>query len=92
MLPEASLLFAIFKQIILDYIKLDPDSDCVSADYFKSEGEDFKVTEDIIYNGQPVYFNDLIFTFDDLCLLFKDTLSMSPYKLKKQIAKKSIEY
>jgi hypothetical protein len=92
MLPEASLLFAIFKQTILDYIKLDPDSDCVSADYFKSEGEDYKVAEDIIYKNQPIYFNDLIFTFDDLCFLFKDILSMSPTKLKKAIAKKSIEY
>jgi hypothetical protein len=92
MSPEASLLFAIFKQIMLDYMKLDPDSDCVSADYFESEADDYQVAENIIFYKQPIYFGGLVLTFDDLVELFQDTVGLTPKKLKQQIVRNSIEY
>lgn len=92
MTPEANLLFAIFKQTILDYIKLDPDSDCISADFFESEGDDFKTAEDIIFNGAKIYYGELIFTFNDLCDLFKDVIRLTPKQLRKQINDKAIHF
>ena len=92
MSPEANLLFNIFKQTILDYIKLDPDSDCISADFYESEGEDYKTAEDIIFNGQKIYYGSLIFSFDDLCYLFRDVLRLTPRQLRKQIIEKSIHF
>lgn len=92
MTPEANLLFAIFKQTILDYIKLDPDSDCISADFFESEGDDFKTAEDIIFNGAKIYYGELIFTFNDLCDLFKDIIRLTPKQLRKQINNKAIHF
>lgn len=92
MTPEANLLFAIFKQTILDYIKLDPDSDCISADFFESEGDDFKTAEDIIFNGAKIYYGELIFTFNDLCDLFKEIIRLTPKQLRKQINDKAIHF
>lgn len=92
MSPEASLLFAVFKQIMLDYIKLDPDSDCSSADYYISEGDDYKVAEDIIFYGQPIYFGSLILRFDDLVDMFQETIGLTSRQLRKQIVRNSIEY
>lgn len=92
MTPEANLLFAIFKQTILDYIKLDPDSDCISADFYESEGEDFKTAEDIIFNGSRVYYGQLIFTFEDLCHLFQEVIRLTPRQLKQQIIDKAIHF
>ncbi len=92
MTPEANLLFAIFKQTILDYIKLDPDSDCISADFFESEGDDFKTAEEIIFNGAKIYYGELIFTFNDLCDLFKDIIRLTPKQLRKQINDKAIHF
>ena len=92
MSPEANLLFNVFKQTILDYIKLDPDSDCISADFFESEGEDYKTAEDIIFNKQKIYYGNLIFTFDDLCELFKTTIQLTPRQLRKKIIEKSIHF
>lgn len=92
MSPEANLLFSVFKQTILDYIKLDPDSDCISADFFESEGDDYKTAEDIIFNGQKIYYGNLIFTFDDLCELFKSTIRLTPKQLRKKIIEKAIHF
>lgn len=92
MSPEGKLLCAILKQTILDYMKLDPDSDCSLADYFMSEGEDYKTAEDIIFNGVPIYFGDLVFTFDQLVEMFPEAIKVSPSMAKKIISKKSIEY
>lgn len=89
MSPEANLLFAIFKQAILDYIKLDPDSDCISADFYESEGEDYKTAEDFIFNGTKIYYGNMIFTFNDLCELFNEVIRLSPKQLKRQIIEKS---
>lgn len=92
MTPEANLLFAIFKQTILDYIKLDPDSDCISADFFESESEDFTTAEDIIFNGHKIFYGQLIFTFSDLCELFEDVVHLTPKQLKNQIIQKAIHF
>lgn len=92
MSPEANLLFSVFKQTILDYIKLDPDSDCISADFFESEGDDYKTAEDIIFNGQKIYYGNLIFTFDDLCELFKGTIRLTPRQLRRKIIEKAIHF
>lgn len=92
MSPEANLLFNVFKQTILDYIKLDPDSDCISADFYESEGDDYKTAEDIIFNGSKIYYGTLIFTFDDLCELFKEVIRLSPRQLRRQIIEKSIHF
>lgn len=92
MSPEANLLFAIFKQIILDYTKLDPDSDCISADFYESEGEDFKTAEDIIFNGAKIYYGNMIFSFHDLCELFQEIIRLSPKQIKQQIISKSIHF
>lgn len=92
MTPEANLLFAIFKQTILDYIKLDPDSDCISADFFESENEDYKTAEDIIFNGEKIYYGQLIFTFNDLCELFQEIIHLTPKQLKSQIIHKAIHF
>lgn len=92
MSPEGKLLCAILKQTILDYIKLDPDSDCSSADYYESEGEDFQTAEDIIFNGVPIYFGDIVFSFDQLVEMFPEAIKMSPRQVRKQISRKAIEY
>lgn len=92
MTPEEKLLCAVFKQLILDYIKLDPDSDCSSADFFIDEGDDFKSAENIIFNGVPIYFGSLEITFDQLCEMFSESLKLTPYQLKKEISKKAIEF
>jgi hypothetical protein len=90
--PEANLLFAIFKQTILDYIKLDPDSDCISADFYESETEDYTTAEDIIFNGQKIYYGQLILTFNDLCELFKEIIHLTPKQLKNRIIQKAIHF
>lgn len=92
MSPEANLLFNVFKQTILDYIKLDPDSDCISADFFESEGDDFKTAEEIIFNGARIYYGTLVFTFEDLCELFREVIRLTPRQLKRQIIEKSIHF
>ena len=92
MSPEAQLLYAILKQTISDYIKLDPDSDCASADYFEDEGKDFKTAENIIFNNVPIYFGTMTFTFDELVELFPNIIHRTPKELRKHISKKVIEY
>lgn len=85
MSPEAKLLFSVFRQTIQDYLDLDPDSDCISADFYESEGSDFRVAEDIIFNGEKIYYGELIFTFDDLCELFKEITRLSPREIRYNI-------
>lgn len=92
MSPEDNLLFAIFKQCITDYIKLDPNSDTCSADFYESEEEDYKTAEDFIYNGACIYYGDLIFTFEDLVEQFSSIIQLTPKQLKKKISEQSIEY
>lgn len=92
MQPEASLLFAIFKQIIIDYIKLDPDGDAVSADYYESEHEDFQVAESIIFYKQPIYYGSLELAFDDLCGLFSYMTGKTAKQMKRDISQAAINY
>ena len=92
MTPEANLLFAIFKQIIFDYIKLDPDSDCISADFYESESEDFYTAEQIIFYNQPIYYGNLTLSFNDMCDLFQEQIGLTSRQLKQKIIEKSIDY
>lgn len=92
MSPEANLLFAVFKQCITDYIKLDPNSDTCSADFYESEEDDYKTAEDFIYNGTCIYYGDLIFTFEDLVEQFSPIIQLTPKQLRKKISEQSIEY
>lgn len=92
MSPEANLLFAIFKQCISDYIKLDPASDTCSADFFESEEEDFRTAEAFIFGDEKIYYGELVFTFNDLCEIFSKIIRLTPKQLKKRISEQSIEY
>jgi len=69
--PEQELLLAILRQAIKDYLNLDPDSDTCAADYYISEGEDYKTAEDFLYNSVPIPYGTLSLTFQDLCFLLK---------------------
>ena len=86
------LLFAIYKQIIMDYIKLDPDSDCVSADFFESEAQDYKVAEDIIFNHQPIYYGNLTLYFDDLVNMFQSKIPVTPKQARHYISHHATEF
>lgn len=92
MSPERSLLFAIFKQTILDYIKLDPDSDAVSADFYESESKDFQVAESIIFGKEKIYYGSLTFTFNELCDMFNDITNLNSTEIKKRISVEAKEY
>lgn len=82
------LLLAILRQAMRDYIRLDPDSDDVSAEYHIDQGQDFKTAEDFLYNGVPIAFGETSLTFIDVCVV----LNIDEIKLKKRIAKSMIEY
>jgi len=82
------LLLAILRQAMRDYIRLDPDSDDVSAEYHIDQGQDFKTAEDFLYNKVPIAFGEMFLTFSDICTV----LSIDEIKLKKRIAKSIIEY
>ena len=88
MTPEKKLLLAIVKQAVRDYIRLDPDSDTVSAEYFINEGQDFLSAEEFLYRGNKISFGDLDFSFEDICI----TLDINQKSLKKIIARNIIEY
>jgi len=92
MTPEKRLLFAIFDQAINDYIKLDPNSDVCSADFYKSEEEDFKTAEDFIFYNEKIYYGKLVFSFEDMVDFFQDIIKLSPRQLKKKIVDLSVEY
>jgi hypothetical protein len=64
----------------------------MSADYWESEGEDYKTAEDIIFNNVPIYYGTMVFYFDDLVELFKNTIGLNSKQLKKNLSKKVIEY
>ncbi len=88
MIPEAELLLAIVRQAVRDYIRLDPDSDTVSAEYHIDEGEDFKTAQDFLYNSEPIPYGELSLTFNDICTM----LSIDQKRLKFRIARTIIEY
>lgn len=91
-MAAGELLYAILKQAINDYIKLDPDGDSVTADFYESEGEDYKTAESFIFGSQPIYFGSFVFTFDDLCELFSDRMIYSPNQIRRNIIDNSIEF
>lgn len=88
MTPEKSLLLAIMRQAIRDYIRLDPDSDTVSAEYHIDEGQDYQSAEGFLYRSIPLDFGELTLTYIDICQI----LSIDGKKLKKKIARNFIEY
>ena len=90
--PEKELLFAIFKQAISDYLKLDPDGDSVSADFFESEGDDFKTAEAFIFYAQPIYYGKFELTFNDLCELFSERINTTSSELKRRIVDNAIDF
>jgi hypothetical protein len=88
MTPEKELLLAVLRQAIRDYIRLDPDSDTVSAEYYLDEGQDYKTAEDFLYNGVPIPFGKMSLQVEDICGI----LGIDLKKTKKKIAKAIIEY
>jgi len=88
MTPERELLLAIVRQAIRDYIRLDPDSDKVSAEYHIDEGQDYKSAEDFLYNEVPLPYGNLALTLRDVCSI----LSIDGRRLKQRIARSIIEY
>ena len=86
--PGEELLLAIIKQALRDYLKLDPDSDSVSAEFFENQGADYKTAEDFLYNEVPIYFGDLILTYESAC----EILGIRHKKIKKRVAIEAIEY
>ena len=92
MSPEKRLLFAIFIQLIQDYKKLDPDSDTASADFYESEGQDYKTAEDFIFGREKIHYGDLIFSFEDLVGVFQETTGYNKQQLLKRISEEAVEY
>jgi len=88
MTPETDLILAIIRQAIRDYIRLDPDSDKVSAEFHIDEGHDFQTAESFLFNDAPIQFGKLNLTFTDLCR----TLGIDQRRLKHRIARTVIEY
>ena len=88
MSPAEELLLAILRQAIRDYIRLDPDSDSVSAEYYIDEGQDYKTAEDFLYNNVPINFGEKKLTLSNICEL----LNLNERKIKRKIAKSFIEY
>ena len=86
--PERELLLAIVRQAMRDYIRLDPDSDKVSAEYHIDEGADYQTAENFLYNEVPIPYGSLYLTFKDICSI----LSMDGKRLKYRIARNIIEY
>jgi hypothetical protein len=86
--PEQQLILALIRQAMRDYIKLDPDSWTLSAEFFESEGQDFKTAEDFLYKSEPIKFGSLNLTYADCC----DIVGIDAKKLKKIIAEQSKEY
>jgi hypothetical protein len=86
--PHNELLLRILHQAVRDYMKLDPDSDSSTAEFFENEGADYKTAEDFIYNGTEFMFGTVVFNYDTLC----NYLGINPRKLRKRIAKEATEY
>ena len=85
---EQKFLLAILKQSIRDYIRLDPDSDTVSAEYNIDEGTDFRTAEAFLFEEMPLEYGDLNLTLDDVCLM----LDVDQQRIKKRINRSFIEY
>jgi hypothetical protein len=85
---EAELILAIVKQAIRDYIRLDPDSDKVSAEYHIDEGHDYRTAEDFLFYDAPIPFGKIQLTFSDICY----TLNINQKKIKAKISKSIVEY
>lgn len=88
MTPAVDLILAIVRQAIRDYIRLDPDSDKVSAEFHIDEGHDYQTAEDFLFNGVPIPFGKLYLTFTDIC----SVLGIDQQRLKFRIARTTIEY
>ena len=88
MAPETDLILAIVRQAIRDYVRLDPDSDKVSAEFHIDEGHDFKTAEDFLFNQRPLAFGTLDLTFHDIC----QTFNINRKKLMYRISRAVIEY
>jgi len=88
MIAAEELLLAILRQAIRDYIRLDPDSDTVSAEYYIDEGHDYQTSEDFLFNNVPLDFGTIKLTFNDVCSL----LDIDTIKIKRKIARAIIEY
>ena len=86
--PGQELLLAIIKQALRDYMKLDPDSDSVSAEFHENEGADYKTAEDFLYNESPIAFGDLLLTYEDSC----NILGIRHKKVKALVAREAKEY
>ena len=88
MIPEQRLLLDIIRQAIRDYIKLDPDSDTVSAEYYIDEGADYLTAEEFLFNNSSIPYGKWSLTFRDACQI----LDLDNRKIKKKIARNIIEY
>jgi len=88
MMPATDLILAIVRQAIRDYIRLDPDSDKVSAEFHIDEGHDYRTAEDFLFNNVPIPFGEVELTFTDIC----QTLGIDQKRLKQRIARSIIEY
>lgn len=88
MIPEEKLLLDIIRQAIRDYIKLDPDSDTVSAEYYVDEGADFATAEGFLFNNVSISYGKWELTFKDTCSI----LNLDNERIKKKIARNIIEY
>jgi len=88
MIPEKRLLFAVLKQMIKDYIKLNPSSGLVTAEFLESEGMDFKRAEDIIFKGIKFRYGTWDLDFDDLC----DILDLCPSTIRRKINSNQIDF
>lgn len=82
--PEKRLLEAIVKQAIKDYIKLNPSSNLLSAEFFENEAADFKTAEDFLFNNTYFEFGDWKLNFEECCLI----LNVEEKEIKKFIFKK----
>lgn len=86
-IPERRLLEVFLRQALKDYIKLNPNSTLLSAEYFEDEGRDFKTAEAFIINGQFFEYGDWFLDLEELCLL----LDIDHGRVKKYAYEKRIE-
>ena len=88
MTTAEELLLAILRQAMRDYIRLDPDSDDVSAEYHIDQGHDFRTAENFLYNNVPIEFGEMSLTLADVCVM----LRIDERKIKQKIARVIVEY
>jgi len=86
--PAKRLLEAVFKQAVKDYLKLKPDSNLSSAEFFENEGDDFKSAENFLFNNTPLYYGDWVLPYKEVCLI----LDLNPKNIKKHIFKNQIDF